>query len=399
MDNGWIQNNLTRARLRVLKHAPWYAEFASESGHYLSPATLCFMFLKAHCDEFEIENTIDSFYWESTVCGNTNELSSKDNMWVDSGNINSLLTAHNTFVVKYKDLTISNRQGNRDHFDDFFVLLNLNHNNQGWVGGWRQNIPYVHYIQGYLHSHLSGYTYQNGFDVRNFCTGHSNTSINSTFSRLRQFFTVVNNAVVLSAPLLDYPVSPDFERVYEEFEKKILDFKSAWLPLIQHESLAGGPYKYIANNRESIPFAITEDVFFDQFAKLIAHNAEDARLKFNISAESVVVKDTPGLVEFAKENGFYEKCFAFDAGNGMYNASVAQQATNLDRNEFIKSSKLATLCRSPFKWNGERLSVILHPNSKSNTNARQARLNSAKRSYFNTQLTGYFRKGLLMSSL
>lgn len=386
--------------VRILKDCPWYAEFKIENRHFLSPATLIFLYLKAHCDEFEIENTIDSLFWESSFCLNENEVPSNDNKWVSGVRLHTQLTTWANFVVKYKDLTISNRSNERDGFDDFYLMLLLNHKGEGYVSGWRQNVQYVHYTNQYLHSHLSSYTYTNGFDLRSFCTGHSSTPINSTFRHLREFVRDINILVTLSAPLLGYEKASNFDSYYDDFERLILGFKAAWLPLIQHESLAGGPFKYLRNNIEILQTAKTEDVYFDEFAKEVALNAEDPRLQFNITASAVLLKNTPGLVEFAKETGFYEKCFAFanSPSSSSYNASVVNNSAGINKEDFIKFSKKATLCRSPFKWKGERLSVILNPTSKSIQNAKQARINTAKRTFFDQKLTGYFRQGLLLQS-
>lgn len=402
---GWTRYN-SSTQIRILADEPWYAEFSNGSNHWLSPVTLLFLYLKFHCDEYGIESNPDGYYWKASSIMTRDNFSSTPKLcnwrngdWI-TNEVSNRAGSYCMFVTKYEDVTISNSNGGSDHFDDFFLLTFWSHCNDSFVGGWRQQIPFSHYNHHYLHSHLNNYSYRDGMSVGSFCTGVSSTAINRTLRHLRNFLSSRNNLIDLSKPLLTGEIPSNFESLFNQFEAKALAFKAAWLPLISHESLEGGPYKYLKNNVDRLAEAPCQEKDLDAFAKLISESADDERLKFNIRSNSIQVLDSPGLVEFAKEHGYYEKCFGLRIGASRnYIFDVNQTVSGMTTEQFLKTSKKTMFCRSPFKWNGERLSIILSPTSKVNQNGKTARINTKKRTYFDTRVTHYFNKGLLLRVL
>lgn len=395
---GWYSNGSNYWRIYADK--PWYCEFKNSKGDvWLSPVTVTFLYLHQELTEYDVEHTMCSLTWEKDVQGSRTKMPVTDDGFINMAALSgsAVYDKYHTFVIKYEDLTITNNNGDTDYFDDFYMLLRMNHRGQIRICGWRQTIPYNHYSNMYLHSHLGSYGYNNGFNVKSFCTGSSYTRINQAKRRFQD--VIIGYHLNLSRLFIGDKSKVDKDK-FEIFETKISELTGAFLPLIQHESLEGGPYMHIANNRGGLVEASTNNRDFDDFARLIALNAEDKRLRFDIGTSSITVKDGAGLVSFAKEYGYFEKCFGYKSGTGRsYIYDVGDKMAHISPKEFLSTKKAAMFCQSPFRWEGSRLPINLVPKSKTIANEKSARINTSKRTYFDSKLTNHFKAGLRLQNV
>lgn len=409
-EEGWIKYN--NMEYRVLATEPWYLEERCTTGDRkisLSRFSTMAMYYGTFCKTYGIEYSISTLR-PMAIAFRGQDVTS-ENGWIKftSDQIERWIYATPEFVIKYKNVTISNEFYEKDFFKDFFLRICSNWNSGIVLSCWRQEVQYEHVKYGYMHSHVQRFSYENSHDVSGFCTGSHGNSTNQGISHA---YSAVDRAQkAMNSILNNEDISPEILRNLNDFEYHMSMLTGALLPLIKTESIEGVPhimmrYAYMSGDWE---IAQTEDgaeqdipgndyivKMFKDFAKCVCENIHDKRITYRIHGDSVQITPNRNLAAFAKEHGFFEKCFAFQGKVGADYDVPATAKPTLSAKEIREIDHKMMWHTSPFYWNGEVLRAkAIHLQNTFQINESEARIHEDYAYHFHNAVKGYFKERLI----
>ena len=418
--NGWndYHNGNTRVAYRVLKALPWYIERKDSNGK-VSPveSTILCLYYGMYCKMYGIEYSIS--------CLDSKELinNTPEGEWVSfSGDqLASFINIPVEFVIKYKNITISNEFDEKDFLKDVFMRIKAYPFGYIHLTCWRQEVQYEHVAASYIHSHIPHYNYTVNATISEFCLGSKGNGTNAGINAMRR--TVSSISEMFGIISIGEEVHTSHSSIIDRIEYNMSLFTGALLPLLQTESITGVPhammrYAYLTGNWETGEqyYADDDDDDYDDddddratsvsiksrfvaFANRVCKNIGDPRIKYRIHGSTVEIIPSSSLVSFAKEHGFFNSCFAFQNKVGSRHVIPAGVKPALSSKEIEEIDNKMRWLKSPFEWNGELLQAkAIHLQNTFQINDSAAKIHYDYTSVFNQRVKDYFEERLISLS-